>query len=656
MDAQQQAADFLEHRQEFQLHALLTEQRHPCTWQLSRRVQADVAAGLRDLWQVDADIAALLARLDTVHGPLPQARDAILRAWRGGHRLFIYGCGSTGRLAKTLEAGMWRRLWRRLDALGLASRVEAALPRLRHALVGEITGGDRAIISSLEGFEDLPQMGALQLQEHAIGAADVVMAVSEGGETSSVIGALRAARALQPAAAPAASDQQPSNLYFVYNNPEAQLQRLGRSRAILEDAHIGRLMLATGPQALAGSTRMQATTTSLFVLGCLLEDALEALLPACLSAAELRALGLMQVPTLAAKLQGFAPLLAAVTAEGEAVAALTRAEAATYAQGGRVLYLAQDALMTVFTDATERAPTFRLAPLDPVDAAAEQGRRSWLHVLSAAPTPAAAWECLLGRPFAGLDGVHYAAALRADVDDAGLLRVALHSLERAGCAEGARYDLSQGVLARPGWALRPIDLTVEVRLGEEDASAFAELPRGHAPRALVQVCAGPAPGVTSESVAAAAAVGVRVPAPALEIHLNVADDPLGLRQQVALKLLLNAHSTAVMALRGRLMGNTMVFVQPSNLKLIGRATFLVQSHVNDLTGPPQAPLSYAAANLLIFEALAFRRSLGQAADDAPSETILAIARATLSRRLGTPVSWEEALARAGEAWQDLPDA
>jgi len=47
-------------------------------------------------------------------------------------------------------------------------------------------------------------------------------------------------------------------------------------------------------------------------------------------------------------------------------------------------------------------------------------------------------------------------------------------------------------------------------------------------------------------------------------------------------MLLNAHSTAMMAKLGRVTGNTMTNVNPSNLKLVGRATFLIMSHVNDI--------------------------------------------------------------------------
>ena len=53
-----------------------------------------------------------------------------------------------------------------------------------------MTGGDRALVSSLEGFEDLQLIGKLQYQDNGIKKGDMVFAVTEGGETSSVIGTI----------------------------------------------------------------------------------------------------------------------------------------------------------------------------------------------------------------------------------------------------------------------------------------------------------------------------------------------------------------------------------------------------------------------------------------------------------------------------------
>jgi N-acetylmuramic acid 6-phosphate etherase len=62
--------------------------------------------------------------------------------------------------------------------------------------------------------------------------------------------------------------------------------------------------------------------------------------------------------------------------------------------------------------------------------------------------------------------------------------------------------------------------------------------------------------------------------------------------RVGLKMLLNALSTCTMVRLGRVMGNYMIWVVPSNLKLIDRATRYIQK----LTG-----LDYVKANNLLFE-------------------------------------------------------
>jgi N-acetylmuramic acid 6-phosphate etherase len=60
-------------------------------------------------------------------------------------------------------------------------------------IIGELTGGDRALVNALEGFEDLLIIGELQLQQNEVKKGDVVISVTEGGETSSVIGTIQAA-------------------------------------------------------------------------------------------------------------------------------------------------------------------------------------------------------------------------------------------------------------------------------------------------------------------------------------------------------------------------------------------------------------------------------------------------------------------------------
>ena len=64
-------------------------------------------------------------------------------------KLYIYGCGASGRLAKQIESETWRQ--------------HCPQEELRDKVIGELTGGDRALVSALEGFEDLEVIGELQL-------------------------------------------------------------------------------------------------------------------------------------------------------------------------------------------------------------------------------------------------------------------------------------------------------------------------------------------------------------------------------------------------------------------------------------------------------------------------------------------------------------
>jgi hypothetical protein len=84
-------------------------------------------------------------------------------------------------------------------------------------------------------------------------------------------------------------------------------------------------------------------------------------------------------------------------------------------------------------------------------------------------------------------------------------------------------------------------------------------------------------------------VSVFVPLPETDLLLD------GVKR-TGLKLLLNALSTCTMVRLGRVMGNAMIWVVPSNLKLIDRATrYIVQ-----FTG-----LNYEAANRLLFEVIEY---------------------------------------------------
>jgi hypothetical protein len=133
----------------------------------------------------------------------------------------------------------------------------------------------------------------------------------------------------------------------------------------------------------------------------------------------------------------------------------------------------------------------------------------------------------------------------------------------------------------------------------------------------------------------------------LQLRMDRKDDPLGLNRQTLLKMLLNAHSTAVMARMGRVVGNTMTDVNPSNLKLIGRATHLIMNHVNDTVSQKEWKrkhgktqlISYAEANAVLFATMEYTAEVGGQI----SEVGLSIIRILEALRMKKYVSWEDAL-------------
>ena len=126
-----------------------------------------------------------------------------------------------------------------------------------------MAGGDYALIKSVEGFEDFAPFGRKQIADLGVAPGDVVFAITEGGETSFVIGT--AWQGLEAGA----------RIFFVYNNPDDVLRaHVRRSREVIDEPRIEKVNLTTGPMAITGSTRMQATSIELLAMLTVLEMAL----------------------------------------------------------------------------------------------------------------------------------------------------------------------------------------------------------------------------------------------------------------------------------------------------------------------------------------------------------------------------------------------
>ena len=175
-----ESIDYIQDKTQFQLHTLITEQRHAKTWDLSERIQKNCADGLKMLFSVDEDISEKLEALSQEKENLEQAAEAVEEAILSGHKIYIYGCGATGRLAKQMESTFWRPFWKKVKGTGkIWAKLQSLLgDNIENRLLGEMTGGDRALISSLEGFEDLQLIGQLQLEDRKVEKGDAVICVT----------------------------------------------------------------------------------------------------------------------------------------------------------------------------------------------------------------------------------------------------------------------------------------------------------------------------------------------------------------------------------------------------------------------------------------------------------------------------------------------
>jgi N-acetylmuramic acid 6-phosphate etherase len=140
--------------------------------------------------------------------------------------------------------------------------------------------------------------------------------------------------------------------------------------------------------------------------------------------------------------------------------------------------------------------------------------------------------------------------------------------------------------------------------------------------------------------------------------LDYSEDPLNIRSEIALKMLMNAHSTAVMTKMGRVVGNTMSNVRAGNLKLIGRATYLTKVHVDDvikkggdklgLEPDARAEVKYEDSNSVLFETITYLNSLSGRDQESPVPiSIIRVIESLKQRRLVTCQEADEVFQASG---------
>lgn len=602
----QRSVEFLKIADQFKLGALTTESSHPVTANLSAVARQDIAAGLRLLFDVDDDVIQKYREF-AASGRARQIADAVLLALQHGGRIFFTGCGSTGRLSIQLVS-IWRDFWqqqsgRRGDESPTNDQSE---PPHVVSYGGEdwenrafpvMAGGDFALIKAVEGFEDFAAFGKKQIGDLGVCCKDVVFAITEGGETSFVIGT--AWQGVEVGA----------KVYFVYNNPDDVLcEHVQRSREVIQDSRIEKINLTTGPMGITGSTRMQATSIQLAVMLTILEIVLRKLLwssakpPKAWMASQLSVKEQREAFSLINSHSTTSDFVHHLTelhttlkspAFLKQLAKLVAREESVYRAGRKNNYFADRLGIDMLTDTTERSPTYCTPPFRKFDDS--MATDSWAFLYVPYQDSEAAWERLckrkphcvewreddvralvpegkFARTMEILGKINYAELMRFRIGLDGIK----HRLPNKGdCAVVlVRQDEIESLLSHDGFYRRQLEAAREA--GAKTGLIFL---------GSTESCAQVSDFVTRWNPDCAA---VLLPVPYSGLLNGVL--------RVGLKLLLNALSTCTMVRLGRVMGNTMIWVVPSNLKLIDRATRYIQQ----LTG-----LDYGAANRLLFEVIEY---------------------------------------------------
>jgi N-acetylmuramic acid 6-phosphate etherase len=576
--SKRRSEEFLKISDQFQLGVLTTESSHPVTGNLSETAKRDISEALGLLFEADGDVVrkyrefAKSRRAEAI-------KETVLRALKNGGKVFFTGCGSTGRLSIQLVS-IWRDFWQQQRARGLGCSPTPA--EFENRAFSVMAGGDFALIKSVEGFEDFTEFGKKQIGDLGVSARDVVFAITEGGETSFVIGT--AWKGLEVGA----------KVYFVYNNPDDILcQYVKRSREVIQEPRIEKINLTTGPMSITGSTRMQATTIQLCFLLTVLEMVLRDLMkelepkgPGALDSASVPTEFLKHLETMHANLM--APDLRSQLAKAVSL------EESVYRSRHKNNYFADRFGIDVLTDTTERSPTYCSPPFRKFDDAT--ATESWSFLFMPYQETPKAWERIIKRQPKCVEWTEQ--EVRALVSEDKVART-YDIVRKISTAELMRFKVGlDGLKHRP---LGKGDSAVGIVSETEKASLLS--PDGFHRRQLEAAQkAGAQIGVIfvgcKESLKEindfiakwnAQCVVVLAPVPNTGFLLDGVT-------RAGLKMLLNALSTCTMVRLGRVMGNFMIWVVPSNLKLIDRSTRYIQR----LTG-----LDYQAANQLLFEVIEY---------------------------------------------------
>ena len=206
------------------LGRLMTEQANPASAAID---QLDTVAMLRLISDEDRKVADAVA-LEL--SQIARAVDAIVAAFHDGGRLFYIGAGTSGRLGV-------------LDAAECPPTFNVPADLVQ----GIIAGGEAALSRATETTEDDPAIGVRDLLARGFTAKDVLCGIAASGRTPYVLGAMAEANRMGAATI---------GISCTPGSPLAASSRIA-------------ITPLSGPEVIAGSTRLKAGTATKLVLNML---------------------------------------------------------------------------------------------------------------------------------------------------------------------------------------------------------------------------------------------------------------------------------------------------------------------------------------------------------------------------------------------------
>ncbi len=212
-----------------QLEKLATEQMNPAWSNLDQEPSLEIA---RIINSEDAKVAAAIEKA------LPQiARgiDWIAESLGSGGRLIYVGTGTSGRIAA-------------LDASECPPTFDVPARMVQFVMAG----GERALARAVEADEDSRELGQREIRKRKPGKKDVVVGIAASGRTPFTVAAVEFAR------------KKGAKTIALTCNPNSPLEAVAELAIVVE----------TGPEVIAGSTRMKAGTAEKMVLNILTTGAM----------------------------------------------------------------------------------------------------------------------------------------------------------------------------------------------------------------------------------------------------------------------------------------------------------------------------------------------------------------------------------------------